>query len=175
VLEIKRISKLVAVQDSYTCLSFGIIQALIAKETPISVTRVAWSPDGNFIGVAFTKHLIQLYAFSGPNDLRQHTEIDAHVGAVNDLAFANPNRQLCVITCGDDKLIKVWDVSGRKHFTFEGHDAPVYSICPHYKENIQVRQGLNQTIFYINYYTVLPIRLKNNKVDDTFHIVLSCL
>ncbi|KAG7603609.1 Topless-related protein 3 [Arabidopsis thaliana] len=112
-------------------------QALIAKETPISVTRVAWSPDGNFIGVAFTKHLIQLYAFSGPNDLRQHTEIDAHVGAVNDLAFANPNRQLCVITCGDDKLIKVWDVSGRKHFTFEGHDAPVYSICPHYKENIQ--------------------------------------
>ncbi|CAH2044513.1 unnamed protein product [Thlaspi arvense] len=112
-------------------------QALMAKETPISVTRVAWSPDGNFIGVAYTKHLVHLYAFSGPNDLRQHTEIDAHVGAVNDLAFANPNRQLCVVTCGDDKLIKVWDVSGRKHFTFEGHDAPVYSICPHHKENIQ--------------------------------------
>uniref|UniRef100_A0A1J3IS18 Topless-related protein 3 n=2 Tax=Noccaea caerulescens TaxID=107243 RepID=A0A1J3IS18_NOCCA len=112
-------------------------QALMAKETPISVTRVAWSPDGNFIGVAYTKHLIHLYAFSGPNDLRQHSEIGAHVGAVNDLAFANPNGQLCVVTCGDDKLVKVWDVSGRKHFTFEGHDAPVYSICPHHKENIQ--------------------------------------
>ncbi|CAH8330816.1 unnamed protein product [Eruca vesicaria subsp. sativa] len=125
----------------------------------MSVTRVAWSPDGNFIGkfrfmhceiliglwsqslfnagVAYKKHLIHLYAFSGPNDLRQHAEVNAHVGAVNDLAFANPNRQLCVVTCGDDKLIKVWDVSGRKHFTFEGHDAHVYSICPHHKENIQ--------------------------------------
>ncbi|CAA7024735.1 unnamed protein product [Microthlaspi erraticum] len=112
-------------------------QALIAKETPISVTRVAWSPDGKFIGVAYTKHLIHLYTFAGPNDLRQHSEIEAHVGAVNDLAFANPHEQRCVVTCGDDKLVKVWDVSGRKHFTFEGHDAPVYSICPHHKENIQ--------------------------------------
>lgn len=87
------------------------------------------------IGVAFTKHLIQLYTFSGPNDLRQHLEvrcndnnslfyrqanfvklnnfptlslqIDAHTGGVNDLAFAHPNKQLCFVTCGDDKLIKV--------------------------------------------------------------------
>ncbi|XP_010546752.1 PREDICTED: topless-related protein 3 isoform X2 [Tarenaya hassleriana] len=112
-------------------------QASMAKETPISVTRVAWSPDGSFIGVAFTKHLIHLYAYTGPNDLRQHIEIDAHGGSVNDLAFAHPNKQLCLVTCGDDKLIKVWDLSGRKHFTFEGHEAPVYSICPHHKENIQ--------------------------------------
>ena len=34
-------------------------------------------------------------------------QIDAHVGAVNDLAFSHPNKQLSVITCGDDKLIKV--------------------------------------------------------------------
>ncbi|XP_010528913.1 PREDICTED: topless-related protein 3-like [Tarenaya hassleriana] len=112
-------------------------QASMVKETPASVTRVSWSPDGNFVGVAFTKHLIHLYAFSGPNDLRQQLEIDAHVGAVNDLAFAHPNKQLCVVTCGDDKLIKVWDLRGQKLFTFEGHDAPVYSICPHHKENIQ--------------------------------------
>ncbi|WZZ36818.1 hypothetical protein YC2023_020219 [Brassica napus] len=118
-------------------------QALIAKETPISVTRVAWSPDGNFIGVAYSKHLVHLYAFSGPNDLRQHAEIDAHMGAVNDLAFAIPNRQLCVVTCGDDKLIKVWDLQGRKHFTFEGHETPVYSICPHHKENIQFDTSKN--------------------------------
>lgn len=23
---------------------------------------------------------------------------------------------------------------------FEGHEAPVYSVCPHYKESIQVNQ-----------------------------------
>lgn len=38
-------------------LSFvGFIQALMAKETPISVTRVAWSPDGNFIGKFHIMH-----------------------------------------------------------------------------------------------------------------------
>ena len=36
-------------------------------------------------------------------------------------------------------ILQVWDtVTGVKQFTFEGHDAPVYSICPHHKENIQV-------------------------------------
>ena len=34
-------------------------------------------------------------------------QIDAHNGAVNDLAFAYPNKQLCLVSCGDDKLIKV--------------------------------------------------------------------
>ncbi|KAL8103269.1 receptor-like serine/threonine-protein kinase At1g78530 [Apium graveolens] len=39
--------------------------------------------------------------------MRQYLEIDAHIGGVNDLAFSHPNKQLCVITCGDDKIIKV--------------------------------------------------------------------
>ncbi|GFZ07186.1 TOPLESS-related 2 [Actinidia rufa] len=95
------------------------------------------SPDGTFMGAAFTKHLVHLYAYTGSNDLRQHIEIEAHAGHVNDLAFAHPNKQPCVVTCGDDKLIKVWDITGRKLFTFDGHEAPVYSICPHQKENIQ--------------------------------------
>ncbi|XP_058754345.1 topless-related protein 3-like [Vicia villosa] len=112
-------------------------QAAAAKEAPISVSRVTWSPDGSFIGVAFTKHLIHLYSYTGSNELTQRIEVDAHVGGVNDLSFALPNKQLCIVTCGDDKLIKVWDANGRRLFTFEGHEAPVYSICPHHKENIQ--------------------------------------
>jgi len=34
-------------------------------------------------------------------------QVDAHIGGVNDLSFALPNKQLCIVTCGDDKLIKV--------------------------------------------------------------------
>ncbi|KAG9138166.1 hypothetical protein Leryth_001396 [Lithospermum erythrorhizon] len=112
-------------------------QAAAAKEAPFSVNKVAWSSDGTFVGASFSKHLIHLYQYVGSNDLRQHLEIDAHVGGVNDIAFANPNKQPCVITCGDDKLIKVWDLTGRRLFNFEGHEAPVYSICPHQKEQIQ--------------------------------------
>ncbi|PON89542.1 Topless-related protein [Trema orientale] len=129
------VSKAFKIWDISSCsLPF---QAATIKDAPISVSRVTWSPDGTFVGVAFTKHLIQLYAYSGPNDLHQHLEIDAHAGGVNDLAFAHPNKQLCVVTCGDDKLIKVWEISGRSLFVFEGHEAPVYSICPHHKESIQ--------------------------------------
>ncbi|KAF8392641.1 hypothetical protein HHK36_022990 [Tetracentron sinense] len=134
-LQERLLSKPFKIRDMEACsLPF---QAAIAKDSSISISRVTWSPDGSFMGVAFTKHLIHLYAYQGPKDLHQQLEIDAHVGGVNDLAFSYPNKQLCVVTCGDDKVIKVWDLSGRKLYNFEGHEAPVYSVCPHHKENIQ--------------------------------------
>lgn len=91
------------------------------------------------LGAAFSKHIVHLYSYTGRGELRQHLEIDAHIGGVNDIAFSHPNnKQLCVITCGDDKAIKVWDaVTGAKQYTFEGHEAPVYSVCPHHKDNTQ--------------------------------------
>uniref|UniRef100_A0A2N9EEB4 CTLH domain-containing protein n=1 Tax=Fagus sylvatica TaxID=28930 RepID=A0A2N9EEB4_FAGSY len=114
-----------------------ILKATLIKDPCVSVKRVAWSPDGSIIGVAYSKHLMQLYTYHSGNDIRQHLEIDAHVGSVNDLAFCFPTKQLSVITCGDDKTIKVWDVAtGAKLYTFEGHDAPVHSVCPHCKENV---------------------------------------
>jgi WD40 repeat protein len=114
------------------------LQAALVKEPVVSVNRVIWSPDGSLFGVAYSRHIVQLYSYHGGEDMRQHLEIDAHVGGVNDIAFSTPNKQLCVTTCGDDKTIKVWDAAtGVKRYTFEGHEAPVYSICPHYKENIQ--------------------------------------
>ncbi|ESW10946.1 hypothetical protein PHAVU_009G252100 [Phaseolus vulgaris] len=114
-----------------------LFQNKILKDPSVSVSRVAWGGDGNFIGVAFRKHLVQLYVYQAPNHLRPFLEIDAHAGGVNDLAFSILNKQLRIITCGDDKLIKVWDLNGKKLFNFEGHQAPIYSICPHEKENIQ--------------------------------------
>ncbi|KAL6955721.1 Protein TOPLESS-RELATED PROTEIN 2 [Sarracenia purpurea var. burkii] len=113
-------------------------QATLVKDCTISVNRCIWGPDGSILGVAFSKHIVQIYTYNPAGELRQHLEIDAHIGGVNDIAFAHPNKQLCIVTCGDDKTIKVWDaVAGRRQYIFEGHDAPVYSVCPHYKENIQ--------------------------------------
>ncbi|CAL5198924.1 unnamed protein product [Lathyrus oleraceus] len=129
------LSKPFKIKDIAACSVF--FQAAIVKDSSISITRVLWSLDGKLLGVAFTKHLIQLYAYQGSNDLRQTLEIEAHVGAVNDLAFSYPNKQTCIVTCGDDKLVKVWDLNGRKILNYEGHEAPVYSVCPHQKENIQ--------------------------------------
>ncbi|XP_016493199.2 topless-related protein 4 isoform X2 [Nicotiana tabacum] len=114
------------------------LQASLASEYSASVNRVMWSPDGTLFGVAYSKHIVHIYSYHGGDDLRNHLEIEAHSGSVNDLAFSYPNKQICIVTCGDDRLIKVWDaVSGAKQYTFEGHEAPVYSICPHHKENIQ--------------------------------------
>ncbi|KAM7480337.1 hypothetical protein LguiA_028550 [Lonicera macranthoides] len=114
------------------------LQASLANEYTASVNRVMWSPDGTLFGVAYSKHIVHIYSYHGGDDLRNHLEIDAHVGNVSDLAFSHPNKQLCVITCGEDKAIKVWDAAtGSKQYAFEGHEAPVYSVCPHFKENIQ--------------------------------------
>ncbi|XP_074326432.1 protein TOPLESS-RELATED PROTEIN 2-like isoform X1 [Apium graveolens] len=114
------------------------LQTNLVKDATISVNRCIWGPDGAILGVAFSKHIVQIYTYNPAGELRQHLEIDAHIGGVNDIAFAHPNKQLCIVTCGDDKTIKVWDaVSGRRQYIFEGHEAPVYSVCPHSKENIQ--------------------------------------
>ncbi|KAG6397162.1 hypothetical protein SASPL_143327 [Salvia splendens] len=113
-------------------------QTTLVKDATISVNRCVWGTDGSILGVAFSKHIVQIYTYNPAGELRQHLEIDAHIGGVNDIAFAHPNKQLCIVTCGDDKTIKIWDaVAGRRLYTFEGHEAPVYSVCPHYKENIQ--------------------------------------
>ncbi|KAL9224439.1 hypothetical protein vseg_000469 [Gypsophila vaccaria] len=114
------------------------VQGSFSSDYSTSINRVTWSPDGSLFGVAYSKHLVHVYSYHGPNDLKNHLEIEAHAGSVNDLAFSHPNKHTAIITCGEDRLIKVWDaVTGTKHYTFEGHESPVYSVCPHHKENIQ--------------------------------------
>ncbi|XP_059635124.1 topless-related protein 4-like isoform X1 [Cornus florida] len=114
------------------------LQASLTNDYTASTNRVIWSPDGTLLGVAYSKHIVHIYSYFGGDDLRNHLEIEAHAGSVNDLAFSYPNKQLCVVTCGEDRLIKVWDaVTGSKQYIFEGHEAPVYSVCPHHKESIQ--------------------------------------
>ncbi|XP_052209543.1 protein TOPLESS-like [Diospyros lotus] len=109
----------------------------LVRESHISVNRLSWSPDGSLFGVAHSKHIVQLYSYHGVSNIQKHLEIDAHVGAVNDLAFSKPDKLLYLITCGNDKFIQVWDVNtGARHYTFEGHGAPVYSVRPHVKEGI---------------------------------------
>ncbi|XP_039044303.1 topless-related protein 1-like [Hibiscus syriacus] len=114
-----------------------VFKAAMMKDPCMSVNRVAWSPNGSFFGVAYSKHIVQLYSYHGGTDVQQKLEIDAHVGGVNDLAFATPSKQHLVITGGDDKLIKVWDViTGEQMHNLEGHEASVYSLLPHCKDGI---------------------------------------
>ncbi|GJY52693.1 topless-related protein 4-like protein isoform X1 [Tanacetum coccineum] len=108
---------------------------MVCKSLILSVSAML---AGEKLSVAYSKSLVQIYSYHGGDDIRNHLEIEAHAGSVNDLAFAYPNKILSIVTCGDDKLIKVWDaVTGAIQNEFEGHEAPVYSVCPHFKENIQ--------------------------------------
>ncbi|KAL3497852.1 hypothetical protein ACH5RR_040584 [Cinchona calisaya] len=110
------------------------LMASLANENAASVNRVLWSPDGSFCGVAYSKNVVSIYTYErvvgGAVDLGTHLSIDAHVGNVYDLAMFYLNNQLCIVTCGEDKAVKVWDnATGYKLHTFEGHDAAVYSVC----------------------------------------------
>ncbi|CAN0877532.1 Topless-related protein 4 [Linum grandiflorum] len=78
----------------------------LVKDPSVAVNRVTWRQDGSFFGVAYSKHIVHIYAYHGGSEIRQQLEIDAHIGAVNDLAFAIPNELALIITCGDDKTIQ---------------------------------------------------------------------
>ncbi|EEF46923.1 WD-repeat protein, putative [Ricinus communis] len=107
------------------------------KDPCLSVKRIAWSPEGSLFGAAYSRHIVQIYSYLGADIACQQVEIDAHVGGVNDLAFSIPKDKLLAITCGDDKTIKAWDATtGDGMYIFEGHDAPVYSICPNIQEGV---------------------------------------
>uniref|UniRef100_A0A0D3AD99 CTLH domain-containing protein n=1 Tax=Brassica oleracea var. oleracea TaxID=109376 RepID=A0A0D3AD99_BRAOL len=121
----KLASRSFKVWDLATCT--GNLQASLASEYTAAVNRVIWSPDGGLLGVAYSKHIVHIYSYHGGDDLRNHLEIDAHAGNVNDLACLLPTKPGIVWSA----------VTGNKLHTFEGHEAPVYSVCPHQKENIQ--------------------------------------
>nr|GEW04309.1 ribonuclease H-like domain-containing protein [Tanacetum cinerariifolium] len=77
--------------------------------SPLSAATLVYcdnSPDGKLFGIAYLKSLVQIYSYHGGDDIRNHLEIEAHAGSVNDLAFSYPNKILSIVTCGDDKLIK---------------------------------------------------------------------
>ncbi|MFS7985362.1 putative transcription factor WD40-like family [Helianthus anomalus] len=114
------------------------IRATFNDGYPVLVNRLRWSPDGLFLGVAYSKHIVHIYSYRAGHELKRHLEIEAHAGNVSDLAFTIRHQKLIFITCGEDKTVKLWDATtGANFFVFEGHDAPVTSICPHSKDNIQ--------------------------------------
>ncbi|XP_074359220.1 protein TPR3-like [Apium graveolens] len=98
------------------------------EEASISVCCVRWNEDGTLFGVAYSKHIIQLFSCPGSDEIVQHKEINAHIGSVNDLVFSSK----LLFTCGSDRRIKVWDLAAKFQLVWviEGCEAPVYSLCP---------------------------------------------
>jgi hypothetical protein len=83
----------------------NIQQASLVKDPAVSVNRIIWSPDGTLfgkmrwfnqcfccpfdgfnsdvfiilIGVAYSRHIVQIYSYNGGDDIRQHLEVWLHV------------------------------------------------------------------------------------------------
>lgn len=55
------------------------------------------------------------------------SQIEAHYGSVNDLAFSKPNNQLLIVTCGEDKLIQVCYMMNELTLKFGVHGEKVES------------------------------------------------
>ncbi|KAL1343646.1 protein TPR3-like isoform X2 [Arachis hypogaea] len=53
----------------------GTPQAALVKDPGVSINRVIWSPDGALFGVAYSRHIVQIYSYHGGDEVRQHLEI----------------------------------------------------------------------------------------------------
>ncbi|KAK3238623.1 hypothetical protein CYMTET_51381 [Cymbomonas tetramitiformis] len=103
-----------------------------------AISRLKWGFGGGFFGVAYSRRMIQSYYIHQQEGVHLHNEINAHDGAVNDLAFVNHSSTVHLVTCGDDGFVKVWDLkAGAVLQTFRGHEGPVYSVCPFEKDNLK--------------------------------------
>ncbi|KAL1804573.1 hypothetical protein ACET3Z_027641 [Daucus carota] len=49
---------------------------LAFEEASISVCRVRWNQDGTLFGVAYSKHIIQLYSCPGTGKIVRHKEFE---------------------------------------------------------------------------------------------------
>ncbi|KAL6292560.1 hypothetical protein ACE6H2_000702 [Prunus campanulata] len=41
------------------------LKEALVKDSYVSVNRIRWSPDGSIFGVAYAKHIVQLYSYNG--------------------------------------------------------------------------------------------------------------
>ncbi|XP_023158039.2 uncharacterized protein [Zea mays] len=52
-----------------------ILQASLVKDPAVSVNHIIWSLDGTLFGVAYSRHIVQIYSYNGGDDIRQHSEV----------------------------------------------------------------------------------------------------
>ena len=60
------------------------------------------------------------------------------IGGVIDLTFSHPNKQLCIVACDNDKIIKKGDVviGFKLNNLINDHDARICSLVPTTREYV---------------------------------------
>ncbi len=97
------------------------------------ICKIAWSPDGNWIGVAVDGQNGAVYVWNAKSAELVHEQLAAHthpdVSMTSPCCFAwSPNSRLFA-TSGSDHRIKIWQTSdGELVRVLEGHNSPVGTV-----------------------------------------------
>jgi serine/threonine protein kinase/WD40 repeat protein len=86
----------------------GLLNQRLIKswvESSDEITEVAFSPDGRWLGVSAQDGRVRLHGMPDAELLATFTK---HEGSAWSLAFGPASRKL--VTCGDDKLVHVWNL-----------------------------------------------------------------
>jgi len=95
------------------------MQAALVKNPVVSVNHCIWSPEEAVLGIAFSKHIVHIYFYTGIGDLRQHLEIDAHAGDEFQIKFWDMDNTN-ILTTIDVEGISILQASPRLHFSKDG-------------------------------------------------------
>ncbi len=98
-------------------------QLVVPVAHTLSITSVAFSPDGKYILTGSSDKTAKLWTLDG----QEVRTFAGHSNAVSSVAFSPDGRQ--VLTGGEDDKARLWTLDGQEVLTFSGHRAAVSAVA----------------------------------------------
>ena len=120
------------------------------------------------------KDMVDIFAANPPWNVIPYKRVEAHAGSVLDITYL-PKTQ-AIVTCGSDRMVKVWNVTGTPYNLTNVSDHSLVKRKPGYykKQNIQTTSSnrILSLIEEISFPDTIPYKLSAPAVGSSESLAL---